>query len=395
MPEQWWKASLTGTLCFYFVVLCLFPSALDGLKAAIGVLTAAGILFHFLDRKFFLDPIFLSILAFATVALTSNMAGAGSMGESLKILSWTLPFVLGKAYARDLSGHVTQTLVIGAALLALYMAVALALSLRGIDLVSTFQFARDYLTLTFRHVTRTSLYIAVGCLICVHALLFPQGAFARRLAWPSLLTLFPALILSGRRMTVAAFLAVSALLLISRRKFLILGAGVAATLLCIVVLGQGQRFNLNPERLQKTQSVVERLTVWHAGWQIFKENPILGAGFGSFKEQAAPHVEAYRAAHPTNTQHENLEDAHNLILHVAAETGITGLTLILFIFASSIWTAWSLRERHPAALCLGACCLLIFLNSQLHAHLYSTNVHGLVFLLMGLVRGVVPILEKP
>ncbi len=395
MPRQWWGAALAGTLGVYFIVLCLYPSGLDGLKAAIGVLTAAGILFHFLDRKFFLDPLFLSILAFAAVALASNMAGAGSMGESLKILSWTLPFILGKAYARDLSGHVNQALLIGASLLALYMAVALLLSLRGIDLVSTFQFARDYLTLTFRHVTRTSLYIAVACLICAYAILFLQGPKTRLLAWPGVIILFPALILSGRRMTLAAFLAVSALLLVSRKKVLILGAGIVATLLFIVVLGQGQRFNPNPEKLQQTQSVVERLTVWHAGWQIFMENPILGAGFGSFKEQAAPHVEAYRAAHPGKTNHENLQDAHNLILHVAAETGISGLAVMLFIFASSIWTGWRLKASHPAALCLASCCLLIFLNSQMHAHLYATNVHGLFFLLAGMTRGIAAALEAP
>jgi O-antigen ligase len=393
MREQWWKNSLTGILCLYFLTLSLFPSALDGLKIAIGALAAAGLWHRYLDRKFLLDPVLLATLAYAAIALLSNLAGSGRMADSLKILSWTLPFILGKAYSQYHSEQLNKTLILGAAFLAAYMAVALALSIDGLDQISALKYSQHYLILTFRHITRTAIFVAVAGLICVYALLYCRETSVRLLAWPGIAILLPTLILTGRRMTVAAFLAVSALLLLYRKKYLILGIGLAVTVLGILVLGQAKRFDLNPERLQKTQSVVERRTVWYAGWQIFKDNPILGSGFGSFKEEAKPHVEEYRSTHPNHTKHENLEDAHNIILHVAAETGIIGVAAMLFIFFFSIWSGWSRRLSHPAALCLSACCMLIFMNSQLHVHLYASNMHGFLFLLMGMTSGIAPNLE--
>lgn len=395
MTEQRWKNALTVFLCFYFAILCIYPSGLDALKFGISVLFTVGLWHHYLNKKFFVDPILMGMFAFAAIALAGNFIGAGRFEDSLKILGWPLPFLLGKAYSQNHSGRINQTLVIGAVCLAAYVCLPFVLSLTDTSQTPLLELYPNYLILTFRHIARTAVYVAMACLICVFALLYWQGFAIRILAWPGLLILFPTLILTGRRMTLVAFLIISALLLFLRKKFLIPGLAFVATLLIINVLGQGERFDLNPERIQQTQSLIERQTVWYAAGQIFRESPFLGSGFNTFKAEAKPYVEAYRATHPKITDYESLEDAHNLILHVAAESGVTGLVAVLFLFIFSIWAGWKIRTQHSAALCLSACLLLVFFNLQLHSHLYSANIHGLVFLLMGMNQGLAASLETP
>jgi O-antigen ligase len=71
----------------------------------------------------------------------------------------------------------------------------------------------------------------------------------------------------------------------------------------------------------------ERKMIWAGHFQIFKENPIFGAGYGQ-NTKALPRVYLEMGAPPDTL----VSHAHNQYLHLAAGTGILGLLSYLLIW---------------------------------------------------------------
>jgi O-Antigen ligase len=90
-----------------------------------------------------------------------------------------------------------------------------------------------------------------------------------------------------------------------------LGSLAGLTVFTVSVLGTGTELDM---------SASDRIYAWHAGFQMLKESPIWGVGFGNFGEG-----------------HELL--AHNCFIHCAAELGLVGyflwLSIIVVTFANS------------------------------------------------------------
>lgn len=79
-------------------------------------------------------------------------------------------------------------------------------------------------------------------------------------------------------------------------------------------------------------AVLERLSQWYAGWQMFRENPILGVGIGNYNAA----YEQYRLDQwPVALGH-----AHNHYLTIAAEAGLLGLLAYVAF--------WAVTFRHGA-----------------------------------------------
>jgi O-antigen ligase len=85
--------------------------------------------------------------------------------------------------------------------------------------------------------------------------------------------------------------------------------------------------------------------IWAGHFQIFKENPIFGAGYGQ-NTKALPRVYLEMGAPPDTL----VSHAHNQYLHLAAGTGILGLLsylLIWFFFLKLNLTIWAQRHLSP------------------------------------------------
>jgi len=82
----------------------------------------------------------------------------------------------------------------------------------------------------------------------------------------------------------------------------------------VVDLGSVQEAAITPDNW----AVMERQSQWHAGWQMFRANPLLGVGIGNYNAA----YDDYRLDQwPVALGH-----AHNHYLTVAAEAGLVGLT---------------------------------------------------------------------
>lgn len=380
------KKTVSFVLCIYLTFLCIFPSQLDAAK----ILIAGTIFFLFYTKNlnfiFFQDSTLYAIVLFCFILFSLNLFGIGSAGDTLKFSSAILIFTIGKLFASLNRENMLRPLLIGSATLAVYISIGFILPFIGITDIGTATLHKFDLQLTFRNVSRTGLFMAVALQIVATTLVLSTNRRFWMTAVPVAFLLLNALILAGRRMTLAAVLAATSLLLMFRKKFLPLGIGIAVILLLILGLGQAQRFSVQPNDILGSASLVERQAVWYAAWHLFKENPVLGCGFRTFKEESKPYVEEYREMDP-NLVHGDLEDAHNIFLHVMAENGVVGLAFFLFLFYKGIFSGIRLIDKNIAAFSISMAFIIFFLHFQLHMHLYSTNIHGLFFLFLGFSQG--------
>jgi hypothetical protein len=79
-----------------------------------------------------------------------------------------------------------------------------------------------------------------------------------------------------------------------------------------------------------------RLYLWKESWLIFTKYPLLGAGFGQYGWQ---HFQLGAVLHDLriNGLYDN---AHNLVMQLAAETGLAGLTILFSTLGLWLWQAW-------------------------------------------------------
>jgi O-antigen ligase len=89
-----------------------------------------------------------------------------------------------------------------------------------------------------------------------------------------------------------------------------------------------------------------RTEIWSVGWQMFSGAPLTGQGVGAFANH-------WRAAFPRWPPYTH---AHNLPLHLLAETGLLGLGA----FAAVVWAiVWQLWKRRAEPWAQGALCSLV------------------------------------
>lgn len=92
------------------------------------------------------------------------------------------------------------------------------------------------------------------------------------------------------------------------------------------------------EKMSNLGGYTQRLYLWHEAALVFAQSPWLGAGFGQFGWQHFLHsAELHNPIPDVMGSH-----AHNLILQLAAETGLAGVALLLLVAA-----LWYHGQRQP------------------------------------------------
>jgi O-antigen ligase len=123
-----------------------------------------------------------------------------------------------------------------------------------------------------------------------------------------------------------------------------------------------------------------RLQIWYESWLIFTQFPLLGAGFGQFGWQ---HFLLGPSLHnPIILGLYN--NAHNLVMQLAAETGLAGL---LILFATlGLWVRQLLRATLTAYHWWGTCLLSILaIHSLLEYPLWYAYFIGVAALTLGMM----------
>lgn len=109
-------------------------------------------------------------------------------------------------------------------------------------------------------------------------------------------------------------------------------------------------------------SNAERLFLWKANWEMFKDYPLLGLGYSENENRAGEYVA--RLGRPDAfTGH-----AHNNYLQFLSGTGITGLLTYLFIIGFMMTITYRLWKSLPADALWPRAIALAAIGAQIHLH---------------------------
>jgi len=184
---------------------------------------------------------------------------------------------------------------------------------------------------------------------------------------------------------------------ISAVLLFLLMAGVVLGLLGIMPAALSQRFQgledwtlfLRPVELRAIPvtganfALVERMAHWWAAYAMWRDHPLTGVGVGNYPIA----YETYRMP----GWKEPLGHAHNMVLHVLAESGLIGLgayvLMWLWIFLHALGTLPRVRGRERAIL-VGALGGLVHLTvHNLFDNLYVHGMYLYVAVLIALLTG--------
>jgi O-antigen ligase len=148
----------------------------------------------------------------------------------------------------------------------------------------------------------------------------------------------------------AAMALVTVSLVHSRRSLLITGAvgilsltvvllstaSIVPTAVAERLLSVGEYFRIFDVREVKVTdanfSIVERMAHWQAAMGMVEDRPLTGYGIGNY----AAAYEAYQLPGWSDP----LGHAHNIMLNMAAETGLIGASSYVLLLASALWLIW-------------------------------------------------------
>ncbi len=119
-----------------------------------------------------------------------------------------------------------------------------------------------------------------------------------------------------------------------------------------------------------------RIQFWRASLDVIAENPIVGVGYGRLPGEIRERIGQERPA-------------HNLFLQTAAETGIPGLLLLLWLFVAGLRGASALLRVPGFPRSLGLAyqsAILVFMVSNVFGgRFFAFNMAGMISLLTALV----------
>jgi O-antigen ligase len=151
---------------------------------------------------------------------------------------------------------------------------------------------------------------------------------------------------------------------------------------------------------QTRESAQSRESFAYVSWQMFKDKPLLGFGFGQFPTSKLP----YLSDRNTDLELEAIRpwSHHNTYLSILTELGIVGLALFVGILAAWVARGWKLWKDAEAPAWVqnhGALTLAVLamyaMQCLFHEMSFTARDNSLVFLVAGLTSGLHAIATRP
>lgn len=167
------------------------------------------------------------------------------------------------------------------------------------------------------------------------------------------------------------------------------GAAIAGTLVMAILWTSVMGLKREGTAAEAEHSVNQRESFAYVSWQMFKDHPLLGVGFGHFYEAKLPYLSDRRQ----QVELESIRglDHHNTFLSVLVETGLVGLTAFIAVLAAWSRQAWRLANdaaRPSWARAQGVLMLAVVVNYLCSAVFHDLTLvpsqQWLLFLFAGL-----------
>ncbi|MGB7344473.1 MAG: O-antigen ligase family protein [Pirellulaceae bacterium] len=172
--------------------------------------------------------------------------------------------------------------------------------------------------------------------------------------------------------------------------------GLASAVLFAGAMTMGLKDQLLEMKRDKNLSAVEaaksielRPLLAIVAWEMFKDKPITGHGFGRYFENNKPYCDDRSYDKPL--KHVKGYYQHNTFLAVLVDTGLTGFSLFIGMLLTIMLIGWKLvrqristpQARNVGLLLLGALATY-FCNSMFHDMLIIPMVHMFLFFMAGI-----------
>lgn len=223
---------------------------------------------------------------------------------------------------------------------------------------------------TFRQPNRYAQY-----LIILSSLAISMIANAKNIKWKAVLAAILAIIILNLYWTFSRA-GYAAFILAILVYFLKTPMKIRITIVIFILLGIAALFNSEKFRSRLTLFGEERQLVYKSSFEILKDYPIIGVGYGDKN-----FYKLYKSKYKDTDATVNHSGTHNIFLQSAVETGIIGLIafilLHLKIFIMYIKTYKTAYNDEIKWLCLWAISSFVgvFAIGQLHTLYRDRNVH--------------------
>ncbi|WP_456324790.1 O-antigen ligase family protein, partial [Desulfonauticus submarinus] len=261
--------------------------------------------------------------------------------------------------------------------------------LSSIIIYLSIKYGLDYVKiaiLNFKNPTRSALFLSVTILLCSFFYFYYKGKKLTKYVFILLIIWLSLLLCCLKKVTPLVSLIICIFILLfklSSKNYIKLAFFL---LLSIGVLFTNHKLKTLSNHPLSHLTVNHRYNMWIAAINMFKEKPLLGQGYKSFKKKYPYYVDMKNKYYDPSMTKIGYQDAHNITLHLLAETGILGALLItlmfIYIFYIGIWKFSTNCMLFISSLCI----LLIYLNMQLHVHLDVNSVRALLFFFIGLFK---------
>lgn len=178
---------------------------------------------------------------------------------------------------------------------------------------------------------------------------FSSRKMIKRLAYLGVGIIVLAVILSDSRTGIITLFCLAIISFVYLRKLLTKKdkIGILGIILMAVVL-------LVSLYYMKKESADGRVLIWECSWEMIKDKPLTGHGFGAFNAKYMLYQADYFAEH-SNSRYEQLADnvkhPFNEFLLVAVEYGVIGL-LVVLCFIALVWHTYQKKKDHISFIAL-------------------------------------------
>jgi O-antigen ligase len=340
-----------------------------------------------LSPRFLIDPVSLGIFSFAVTALISNWLNGIPQNEIVQVLNWLFPYYLGKYTLMPDKGiepdYILFNLLGWAALFSCIGIAGHFLHLKTLLGVELFDPGQRY-AFTISGTNRAGTYIGVTLILVFYFFIKNDFKFTHQLIFPAICfpMLVSSLFLIKERKGILTILCLYAAFLLIYKKYKLLLVAASILVLLWLAVPLSPRYQL--KEMPQTKTILVSLNAWESAIDLFKQKPIFGHGYPSFKI-------AHRANYLANKNKFIFKDfapvgiAHNLIFNALAETGLLGCIALNAIFFSA-WRFFRYRNSDQLLFTLGVTMLFIYVTMQFSNFEHSAARTDMTFLILGLYQ---------
>lgn len=372
--------------CFMFFFILFFKHGnIDTVRVPFFVFIIWQMLKKTLTPKFLIDPVSICIFSFILTAAVSNIVNGIPQNEIVGLLNWLFPYYLGKyvimKYPEIKLDSILLYLLICATGFSIIGILGHLLGLETLFGKALFAAGHRY-KFTISGTNRAGFYLGVTLVLCMYFFISQKASLEIRYLLPALcwLTVFSSLFLIKERKTILMVLMIVMTLLLVYKQYKVFLVIIVAMGLVLATVTIPARYY--PGEMALNEGMRGRFNAWESAVGLFKEKPLFGHGYPSFRE-AYGRYNKENNARLRYREFTNYAMAHNLSLNALAETGILGFLALNTIFFSA-WRFFRFRFSDRSLFILGSAICFIYITMQFGNFVHSATRTDIAFLVIGL-----------